>query len=56
MQALIDSGLSIEVFNEYDYSPYNIFSKPVEAGSGRYMIEGMEGKLPIVYAIRAIKK
>lgn len=55
MQALIDAGLNIEVFSEYDYSPYNIFSKPVEVSEGRYMIAGMEGKLPIVYAIRAEK-
>lgn len=54
-QALIDNGLKIEVFSEYDYSPYDCFNKTVEIAPGKYNIQGMEGKMPMVYAIKATK-
>ncbi len=56
MQALLDEGLQVDVFREYDYSPYSCFNKTVAVASGKYMIAGMEGKLPLVYALRAVKK
>lgn len=55
LQALIDAGLRIDVFREYDWSPYNCFSNTVETGPGMFHIKGMEGKLPMVYAVRAVK-
>lgn len=56
MQGLISAGLEIETFNEYDYSPYNCFANMVEVVPGKFNIKGMEGKLPMLYAIVAEKK
>jgi len=55
IQALIDNGLTIEVFREYNYSPYNCFYKAVEMEPNKFGIETMEGKLPMVYALVATK-
>jgi 2-polyprenyl-3-methyl-5-hydroxy-6-metoxy-1,4-benzoquinol methylase len=56
VQALINEGLTIEVLNEYDYSPWHFTGKTVKAGEDKYYIKGMEGKLPLVYALKAVKK
>lgn len=53
--ALLQAGLRIDTFREFDYSPYPCFQKGREIAPGRYQIEGLEGKLPMVYAIRATK-
>src|SRR5688572_23345711 len=55
LNALINAGLKIEFFNEHDYSPYSNFKNSVETESGKWHIKGMEGKLPMVYSLRAIK-
>lgn len=54
-QALLGAGLRITHFSEYDYSPYNCFANTVESENG-YMIKGLEGKLPMVFALEAVKK
>ncbi|MBX2906722.1 MAG: class I SAM-dependent methyltransferase [Taibaiella sp.] len=53
MNALKSSGLSIQSFQEYDYSPYNCFQKMVKAAPGKYYIAGLEQKLPMVYSLVA---
>ena len=55
VNALINAGLKIELFNEYNYSPYPCFSNVVETEKGKWHIKGMEGKIPMVYSIRAVK-
>ncbi|MES2704366.1 MAG: class I SAM-dependent methyltransferase [Bacteroidota bacterium] len=55
MQALLDAGLHIKRFEEYDHSPYDCFQNMVETAPGQYNIAGKEGKLPMVYAIKAGK-
>jgi hypothetical protein len=55
LNALIKNGLSILAFNEFDYSPYNIFSNPTELEKGKFRIENHGNKIPIVYAILAQK-
>ena len=55
LNALINAGLKIEFFNEHTYSPYSNFKNSVETESGKWHIKGMEGKLPMVYSLRAIK-
>ena len=55
MQNLINAGLQIGSFNEYDYSPCNCFANMVETKPGRYQIAGMEGKIPMVYSLVARK-
>lgn len=56
MQNLINTGLQITHFNEYDYSPCNCFANMVEIAAGRFQIEGMEGKIPMVYSLVAEKR
>lgn len=56
MQSLIDAGLLIDHFKELDFSPHNCFPDMVEISPGKFQIKGLEGKLPVVYAICASKK
>jgi 2-polyprenyl-3-methyl-5-hydroxy-6-metoxy-1,4-benzoquinol methylase len=56
LNALINAGLRIESFNEFMYSPYPCFRNTVEAEKGHWQIKGMEGKIPMVYSVKAIKK
>ncbi|CAF0869585.1 unnamed protein product [Adineta ricciae] len=55
IQALIQNGLKIEVFKEFDYSPYDAFLNSVKIADKCYQIKGLEGKIPIIYAIKASK-
>ncbi len=54
--ALLKHGLVLELFREYDYSPYNCFENTVEIEPGKYQIRGLEGKIPMMFALRARKK
>ncbi|MEP7164133.1 MAG: class I SAM-dependent methyltransferase [Ferruginibacter sp.] len=56
LNALIKQGLEINVFNEYDHSPYNCFNKTEEFEPGKFRIKHFENKIPMVYAIVATKK
>ena len=50
--ALLRHGLRLEHFAEHDYSPYAIYGeRGVEVAPGRWMIDGLERKLPLVYAL-----
>lgn len=53
--ALLDAGLRLEVFREFDGSPYDCFQNTVKGQDGLFRIKGMEGKLPMVYALSAGK-
>lgn len=53
MQSLLGAGLRIAGFHEYDSSPYNCFQNTVEVAPGAYQVMGMEGKIPMVYALMA---
>jgi SAM-dependent methyltransferase len=55
LQNLLDAGLRLEVFREFDRSPYDCFRHTVPTPDGQFMIRGMEGKLPMVYALRAVR-
>lgn len=54
INALIKKGLSIQHFNEFMYSPYPCFNNTVEFEKGKWHIKGLEGKIPMVYSIKAI--
>ena len=56
LNALIKQGLRIELFNEFTYSPYPCFSNIVQGEDGNWRIKGMEGKIPMVYSVKAIKE
>ncbi len=55
LNSLIKHGLTIEAFNEYDYSPYNCFYGTVEAEPGKFRITNLDNKIPMIYSIKAIK-
>ncbi|MFZ1636058.1 MAG: class I SAM-dependent methyltransferase [Chitinophagales bacterium] len=54
--ALLHHNLSITNFQEFDYSPYNCFNKTIEFEPGKFRIEHLENKIPMVYALTAVKK
>lgn len=56
VNALIASGLQIRSLDEFDYSPYNCFRGTIEFEPGKFRIEKMGAKLPMVYAILGEKK
>jgi SAM-dependent methyltransferase len=56
LTSLIKNGLEINSFEEYDYSPYNCFNKTIEFEKGKYRIEHLGDKIPMVYSIVARKK
>ena len=58
---LIKNGLQIALLNEYDYSPYNCFKNMCEVHSAhpdkkKYRIGHLDDKIPMVYAIKAIRE
>lgn len=53
ISALINNGFTINNFEEYDYSPYNIFSDSIEFEKGKFRIKQHIDKLPYVYSLMA---
>ncbi|MCF6241682.1 MAG: class I SAM-dependent methyltransferase [Bacteroidales bacterium] len=56
INSLIVNKINIEQFNEFDYSPYNCFNNTVEVAPNKFMIKGLEKKIPLTYSILGIKK
>jgi 2-polyprenyl-3-methyl-5-hydroxy-6-metoxy-1,4-benzoquinol methylase len=56
IDALLKKGLVIDGFQEYDYSPYDCFYNTIEVDKGKYQIRGLEGKIPMLYTVSAVKK
>ena len=54
--ALIKSGLTINEFHEFPYSPYNCFKGVEQGGDGMWRIKDMDEKLPMMYSIKAVKR
>lgn len=54
--SLLNQNLEIIDFQEYNYSPYNIFNDSVEIENKKFQIKNLENKLPLVYSIIAKKK
>lgn len=51
LTALLEKGLSLKQFGEYDYSPYNCFSNMVEYEAGKFRISHLEDKIPMLYSL-----
>lgn len=51
LSSLLSHGISIQQFNEYDYSPYNCFKGTEEFEPGKFRIAKWGNKLPMVYAL-----
>ncbi len=56
LTAVLDSGLEIRSFREYDYSPYPIFRESIEGSPGRFTPKETAGLIPLVYALMAEKQ
>lgn len=56
LNALIQSGLAINSFDEYDYSPYNCFNETEEFEKGKFRIRHLGNRIPMVFAVTATKK
>ena len=56
LNSLINSGLEINSFNEFDYSPYDCFKHTVESEVGKYRIEHLGNRIPMLFAVLATKK
>lgn len=55
LNGLISKGLTIKHFNEFMYSPYPCFNNTIEFEKGKWHIKGLQGKIPMLYSIRAKK-
>lgn len=56
IQNLIQYGLEITSFSEFDYSPYNCFNNTIEIESKKFRIKHLGNNIPMVYALKAKKK
>lgn len=56
LNSLIQNGLEINSFDEFDYSPYNCFNHTVEAEPGKFRISHLKDHIPMLFAIMATKK
>ena len=56
LNALLNNGLELNAFNEYDYSPYNCFNETEEFAPNKFRIKHLGNKIPMVYSILATKK
>ena len=52
---LIKNGLTIQLINEYNYSPFSCFNDMVELEPGKFTIPHLGNKIPMVYALKTIK-
>ncbi|MFC4263194.1 class I SAM-dependent methyltransferase [Ferruginibacter yonginensis] len=55
LNSLLQQGLQLKQFNEYDYSPYNCFNETITIAPKKYQIKHFNNKIPMVYAIEAVK-
>lgn len=55
LNSLIQNGLTINCFNEYNYSPYNCFNKTTEVVPNQYRIQHLGDKIPMVFGLVATK-
>ena len=55
LQNLLDTGLQLQQFEEFDYSPYDVFPGMKATEPGRFQLEKMPGKIPLVYALKMVR-
>lgn len=53
INSLIKAGLQIKNFNEFDYSPYNVFPNMTERENGKWIFEAYPNMIPLVYSLTA---
>jgi 2-polyprenyl-3-methyl-5-hydroxy-6-metoxy-1,4-benzoquinol methylase len=55
IMALLNQGLRITAFHEFNYSPYNCFKNMVKGEDHQFYFEHIGNKMPMVYALTAAK-
>lgn len=55
LESLINNGLQLNTFKEFDYSPFNCFKHTIELEPGKFRIQHLEHPIPMVYALSATK-
>jgi 2-polyprenyl-3-methyl-5-hydroxy-6-metoxy-1,4-benzoquinol methylase len=53
--SLLQQGLEIKHFAEYDYSPYQCFNNMEQIAERKFQLQNMAGKLPLMYSVVATK-
>lgn len=56
LENLLESGLELTSFKEYNYSPYPCFRHIEEFEEGKWRIKKFGNKLPMVYGLKAKKR
>ncbi|SMG28486.1 GNAT family N-acetyltransferase [Sphingobacterium psychroaquaticum] len=56
MTSLLQNGLSIASFSEYDYSPYNCFNHTIQIEEKKFRIKHLGNNIPMLYALEAVKR
>ena len=51
MSGLLDNGLTVNNFKEYNYSPYDCFAHTEKIGECKYQIKAFGDKMPLCYSI-----
>ena len=55
ISSLLRHGLTLASFEEYDYSPYDCFKYTTQIAPGKYVINDLENKIPMVYSLEAVR-
>lgn len=55
MTALLNQGLQVEAFKEFDYSPYDSFPNMKERAPGQYVFGDFPVAIPHIYSIKVTK-
>ncbi len=56
LQSLMDNGMEITMFKEYDYSPYDIFDQCRRRAEQEYIFDHQGMSLPHTFTLKATKK
>jgi SAM-dependent methyltransferase len=51
LSALLQNGITLERFEEYDYSPYNCFRHTEEIEPSKFIIKHLGRRIPMVYGV-----
>lgn len=53
INSLLEAGLQLDSFNEFNYSPFNCFKHTVEYELGRFRIAHLGDRIPMTYSLKA---
>lgn len=56
VRSLLNHQMEVVDFQEYDYSPYDVFNNMIEFEPKKYRIKHLDNKIPMIYSIVATKK